>query len=52
MLARAVVRRPLIWGGVAAAVLLALAAPVHFALNLEDRGASARCHPMCRWSAA
>jgi RND superfamily putative drug exporter len=37
MLARAVVRRPLIWGGVAAAVLLALAAPV-LSLNLEDAG--------------
>ena len=37
MLARAVVRRPLVWGGVAAAVLLALAAPV-LSLNLEDAG--------------
>jgi RND superfamily putative drug exporter len=37
MLARAVVRRPLIWGGVAVAVLLALAAPV-LSLNLEDAG--------------
>ncbi len=37
MLARAVVRRPLIWGGVAAAVLLALAAPA-LSLNLEDAG--------------
>ena len=37
MLARAVVRRPLIWGCVAAAVLLALAAPV-LSLNLEDAG--------------
>ena len=37
MLARAVARRPLIWGGVAAAVLLALAAPV-LSLNLEDAG--------------
>jgi RND superfamily putative drug exporter len=37
MLARAVVRRPLMWGGVAAAVLLALAAPV-LSLNLEDAG--------------
>ena len=37
MLARAVVRHPLVWGGVAAAVLLALAAPV-LSLNLEDAG--------------
>ena len=37
MLARAVVRRPLIWGGVAVAVLVALAAPV-LSLNLEDAG--------------
>jgi len=37
MLARAVVRRPLIWGGVAAAVLLTLAAPA-LSLNLEDAG--------------
>ena len=37
MLARAVVRRPLIWGGAAAAVLLALAAPV-LSLNLENAG--------------
>ena len=36
-LARAVVRRPLAWGGVAVAVLLALAAPV-LSLNLEDAG--------------
>jgi putative drug exporter of the RND superfamily len=36
-LARAVVRRPLIWGGVAAAILLALAAPV-LSLNLESPG--------------
>ena len=36
-LARAVVRRPLIWGGVATAVLLALAAPV-LSLHLEDPG--------------
>jgi putative drug exporter of the RND superfamily len=36
-LARAVVRRPLLWGGVAAAVLLALAGPV-LSLNLEDPG--------------
>ena len=50
MLARAVVRRPLIWGGVAAAVLLALAAPV-LSLNLEDAGIH-QLPPMCRWSAA
>ncbi len=37
MLARAVVRRPLIWGGVATALLLALAAPV-LSLNLENPG--------------
>ena len=37
MLARAVVRHPLAWGGVAAAALLALAAPV-LALNLESPG--------------
>jgi putative drug exporter of the RND superfamily len=37
MLARAVVWRPLIWGGAAAAVLLALAAPV-LSLNLENAG--------------
>ena len=37
LLARAVVRRPLAWGGVAAAVLLALAIPV-FSLHLEDAG--------------
>ena len=37
MLAREVVRRPLIWGGVAAAVLLALAAPA-LSLNLQDAG--------------
>ncbi|MBV9095733.1 MAG: MMPL family transporter [Streptosporangiaceae bacterium] len=36
-LARAVVRRPLVWGGVAAAALLALALPV-LSLNLEDPG--------------
>jgi RND superfamily putative drug exporter len=36
-LARAVVRRPLAWGGVAVAVLLALAAPV-LSMNLEDAG--------------
>jgi putative drug exporter of the RND superfamily len=36
-LARAVVRRPLIWGGIAAALLLALAAPV-LSLNLENPG--------------
>jgi len=36
-LARAVVRRPLAWGGVAAIALLALAAPV-LSLNLEDPG--------------
>ena len=37
MLARAVVRHPLAWGGVAAAALLALAAPV-LSLNLESPG--------------
>lgn len=37
LLARAVVRRPLAWGGVAAAVLLALALPV-LSLHLEDAG--------------
>ena len=37
MLARTVVRRPLTWGGVAAAALLALAAPV-LSLNLESPG--------------
>jgi len=36
-LARAVVKRPLAWGGVAAIALLALAAPV-LRLNLEDPG--------------
>ena len=36
-LARAVVRRPLAWGGVAAIVLVALAAPA-LRLNLEDPG--------------
>ena len=36
-LARAVVRRPLAWGGVAAIALLALAAPA-LRLNLEDPG--------------
>ena len=36
-LARAVVRRPLAWGGVAVVVLLALAAPV-LSMNLEDAG--------------
>jgi putative drug exporter of the RND superfamily len=36
-LARAVVKRPLVWGGVAAIALLALAAPV-LRLNLEDPG--------------
>ncbi|MBV9208298.1 MAG: MMPL family transporter [Actinobacteria bacterium] len=36
-LARAVVRRPLAWGGVAAVALLALAAPV-LSLNLENPG--------------
>jgi len=36
-LARAVVRRPLAWGGVAAIALLALAAPV-LSLNLENPG--------------
>src|SRR4029077_7467030 len=36
-LARAVVRRPLAWGGVAVIVLLALAAPA-LRLNLEDPG--------------
>jgi putative drug exporter of the RND superfamily len=37
LLARAVVRRPLAWGGVAAALLLALAVPV-LSLHLEDPG--------------
>jgi RND superfamily putative drug exporter len=37
VLARAVVKRPLVWGGVAALALLALAAPV-LSLNLEDPG--------------
>jgi putative drug exporter of the RND superfamily len=37
MLARAVVKRPLAWGGVAALALLTLAAPV-LSLNLEDSG--------------
>src|ERR1035441_1195470 len=37
LLARAVVRRPLAWGGGAAAVLLALAIPV-LSLHLEDAG--------------
>src|SRR6516165_3335837 len=37
LLARAVVRRPLAWGGVAAAALLALAVPV-LSLNLENPG--------------
>jgi RND superfamily putative drug exporter len=37
LLARAVVRRPLIWGGVATAALLALAVPV-LSLHLEDPG--------------
>ncbi|HTX27272.1 MAG TPA: MMPL family transporter [Streptosporangiaceae bacterium] len=37
LLARAVVRRPLAWGGVAAAVLIALAVPV-LSLHLEDPG--------------
>jgi RND superfamily putative drug exporter len=37
MLARTVVRHPLAWGGVAAAALLALAAPV-LSLNLESPG--------------
>jgi len=37
VLARAVVRRPLAWGGVAAAALLVLAAPV-LSLNLENPG--------------
>ncbi len=37
LLARAVVRRPLAWGGVAAAILLALAVPV-LSLHLEDPG--------------
>ena len=36
-LARAVVRRPLVWGGVAVIALLALAAPA-LRLNLEDPG--------------
>ena len=49
-LARAVVRRPLVWGGVAAIALLALAAPA-LRLNLEDPGihslplTSRRCTP-------
>jgi len=37
LLARAVVRRPLAWGGVAAAALLVLAVPV-LSLNLENPG--------------
>jgi putative drug exporter of the RND superfamily len=37
LLARAVVRRPLAWGGVATVVLIALAVPV-FSLHLEDPG--------------
>ena len=37
VLARAVVRRPLAWGGVAAAALLAMALPV-LSLHLEDPG--------------
>ncbi len=37
LLARAVVRRPLAWGGVAAAALIALAVPV-LSLHLEDPG--------------
>jgi putative drug exporter of the RND superfamily len=37
VLARAVVKRPLVWGGVATLALLALAAPV-LSLNLEDSG--------------
>jgi len=37
LLARAVVRRPLAWGGVAAAVLIVLAVPV-LSLHLEDAG--------------
>jgi RND superfamily putative drug exporter len=37
LLARAVVRRPLIWGGVATALLVALAAPV-LSMHLEDPG--------------
>ena len=37
LLARAVVRRPLVWGGVATAVLVVLAAPV-LSLHLEDPG--------------
>jgi RND superfamily putative drug exporter len=37
LLVRAVVRRPLAWGGVATVVLLALAAPV-LSLHLEDAG--------------
>ena len=37
MLARAVVKRPLAWGGVATLLLLAMAAPV-LSLNLEDAG--------------
>jgi RND superfamily putative drug exporter len=36
-LARAVVRRPLAWGGVAVAVLLVLAAPL-LSMNLQDAG--------------
>ncbi len=37
LLARAVVRRPLVWGGLAAAALIALAVPV-LSLHLEDPG--------------
>jgi RND superfamily putative drug exporter len=37
VLAHAVVKRPLVWGGVATLALLALAAPV-LSLNLEDSG--------------
>ncbi len=37
LLARAVVRRPLAWGGVAAAALIALASPA-LSLHLEDAG--------------
>ncbi len=37
LLAHAVVKRPLVWGGVATLALLALAAPV-LSLNLEDSG--------------
>ena len=37
LLARAVVKRPLAWGGVATMALLAMAAPV-LSLNLEDAG--------------